>query len=366
MVLDGSSLIVTGGCGQVGIAIVKHLQEQYPTAIIAVLDLEKPVAGDARFIENVTYYACSITDEDILKEIFETVKPLVVFHTAGLIPQIAKRLNMCTEKDYTAVNVQGTRNVLDAAKAVGSVKAFVFTSSSDVVKGDSWQDLAGVNESMAIPRVFDDPYAKSKALAESFILSSSTAILPTTAIRTHAVFSANDNNLVPLMLSAPRNIHLGPGKNLYDFTYAPNLALAHVLAAENLLSISPSEASNPLSAAGKPFFVTNAEPMPFRTFFTMLWAAFDASGFSEQAPAKAITIPAPVALCLTWISEKAARIVRKEPFLTVKDLGDGLAQRWFDNSSATTVLGYTPSTSLEQGLKETAKGYVIARQERLQ
>ncbi|KAK9234086.1 hypothetical protein V1525DRAFT_414178 [Lipomyces kononenkoae] len=68
------------------------------------------------------------------------------------------------------------------------------------------------------------------------------------------------------------------GSNLYDFTYAPNLARAHVLAAENLLSITPAEASNPLSAAGKSFFVTNAEPMPFGTFTEMLWAAFDVSG----------------------------------------------------------------------------------------
>ncbi|KAK9344035.1 hypothetical protein V1522DRAFT_411648 [Lipomyces starkeyi] len=362
MALDGTSIIVTGGCGQVGIAVVKHLQHKYPTATIAVLDLEKPLAGDARFIEKVTYYVGNVTDEAILKETFEAVKPLVVFHTAGLIPQIAKRLNMHTEKDFTAVNVQGTRNVLDAATAVGSVKALVFTSSSDVVKGDSWQDLAGVNESIEIPKVFDDPYAKSKALAESFILSSSTAMLPTTAIRTHAVFGANDNNLIPLMLSAPRNVHLGSGENLYDFTYAPNLAIAHVLAAENLLSVSPTETSNPLSAAGKPFFVTNAGPMPFRTFTKMVWAAFDASGGREQAQVKGITIPAPVALVLTWMAEMAARILRKEPFLTVKNLGDGLAQRWFDNSSATAVLGYVPTTSLEQGLKETVEGYVTARE----
>ncbi|KAK9482078.1 hypothetical protein V1527DRAFT_486035 [Lipomyces starkeyi] len=187
-------------------------------------------------------------------------------------------------------------------------------------------------------------------------------MLPTTAIRTHAVFSANDNNLIPLMLSAPRNVHLGSGENLYDFTYAPNLAIAHVLAAENLLSVSPTETSNPLSAAGKPFFVTNAEPMPFRTFIKMVWAAFDTSGGREQAQVKGITIPAAMALVLTWMSEKAARIVRKEPFLTVKNLGDGLAQRWFDNSSATAVLGYVPTTSLEQGLKETVEVYMTARE----
>ncbi|KAK9320160.1 hypothetical protein V1517DRAFT_11373 [Lipomyces orientalis] len=62
------------------------------------------------------------------------------------------------------------------------------------------------------------------------------------------------------------------------------------------------------------------------------WAAFDATGFSEQTPAKDIPIPAPVALCLTWLSEKAARILLKEPFLIVKDLGDGPAQTRFDNA----------------------------------
>ncbi|KAK9386016.1 hypothetical protein V1515DRAFT_605846 [Lipomyces mesembrius] len=362
MALDGTSIIVTGGCGQVGIAIVKHLQEHYPTATIAVVDLEKPVASSSRFIEKVTYYAGNITDQRIVNEVFEAVKPVVVFHTAGLIPQIAKRLNMHNENGYVAVNLQGTRNVLDAATAVGSVKAFIFTSSADVVKGDSWQDFAGVNESIEMPETFDNPYAKSKALAESFIISSSTATLPTTAIRTHAVFSADDNNLIPLILSAPRNVHLGPGNNLYDFTYAPNLALGHVLAAENLLSVVPAEASDPLSAAGKTFFVTNAEPVPFRTFVTMLWAAFDATGSSTQAQGRAITVPASVALCLAWVSEKIARLFKKEPLLTVKDLGDGFAQRWFDNTAATSVLGYVPSTSLEQGLKETAKGYVIGRE----
>ncbi|KAK9390177.1 hypothetical protein V1515DRAFT_584262 [Lipomyces mesembrius] len=191
----------------------------------------------------------------------------------------------------------------------------------------------------------------SSALAESFILSSSTAMLPTTAIRTHAVFSANDNNLIPLMLSAPRNVHLGSGENLYEFTYAPNLAIAHVLAAENLLSVSPTERSNPLSAAGKPF----SSPTPSQ-------CRLEPSSKWEQAQVKGITIPAPVALVLTWMSEMAARIVRKEPFLTVKNLGDGLAQRWFDNSSATAVLGYVPTTSLEQGLKETVEVYMTARE----
>ncbi|KAK9233791.1 hypothetical protein V1525DRAFT_415343 [Lipomyces kononenkoae] len=73
-------------------------------------------------------------------------------------------------------------------------------------------------------------------------------------------------------------------------------------------------------------------------------------------------MPAPVALCLAWIFEKVAKILKKESSLTVNDLRDGFAQRWFDITAAKDVLGYVPTTSVEQGLKETAKGYMFGKE----
>jgi sterol-4alpha-carboxylate 3-dehydrogenase (decarboxylating) len=156
------------------------------------------------------------------------------------------------------------------------------------------------------------------------------------------------------MLSAPRNLHLGPGTNLYDFTYAPNVALAHILAAKNLLSIAPAEASNPSSAAGKAFFITNCEPVPFRSFLEMVWAAFPLRKNGEEKQSKGFTLPTRVAVVLIWISQKVAEIARKKPFLTMNGLGDSLSQRWFDNTAAKSVLGYFPTVTLEQGLGEAA------------
>jgi sterol-4alpha-carboxylate 3-dehydrogenase (decarboxylating) len=161
------------------------------------------------------------------------------------------------------------------------------------------------------------------------------------------------------MLSAPRNVHLGPGTNLYDFTFAPNLALAQILAAKNLLEISPAGASNSLSAAGKPFFITNSEPMQFRDFLKMVWGSFDKFGSHQQKQVKGLTIPTHVALVVVWICQKAAKMVGAKPFLTVQDLGDSLAQRWFDNSSAQRVLGYVPRVTLAQALSEAAAGYRV-------
>ncbi len=162
MALEGVTILITGGGGQVGIAIVEHLQKHHPQAHTVILDLAKPGRGQAQSTGNVTYFAGDITKKDIVEEVLNSVRPLVVFHTAGLIPQVAKRLGRNSEEDYTDVNVQGTKNLIEAAEAVGTVKALVYTSSSDVVKGDSWQDLVNVDEAQPIPVNFDDPYAKSK------------------------------------------------------------------------------------------------------------------------------------------------------------------------------------------------------------
>ena len=157
MSLDNRIVLITGGCGQVGFAITEYLQSRHPTSKIHILDLSPPSA----LSQTVTFHTGSITDASTVSSLFSLIKPEIVFHTAGLIPSIAARLGLNTEKDFLEVNLEGTRIVLEEAKKVG-VKAFVYTSSADVVKKDSWQDLKGVNEDMPIPEVFDSAYGKSK------------------------------------------------------------------------------------------------------------------------------------------------------------------------------------------------------------
>ncbi|RFU31492.1 hypothetical protein B7463_g4799, partial [Scytalidium lignicola] len=369
--MDGKTILVTGGLGQVGLSIIQRLQDQYPTCQIHVIDLSTPTTNrDLRYFPNVTYHKGTITDKTFIRNVFVESTPLVVFHTAGLIPQIAQRLDMDSEKHYIKVNVEGTRNVLDAAREVGSVRAFVYTSSADVVKSHSWVDLVNVDESVPVPEEFDHSYAKSKALAESLVLTSSTSPFPTTALRTHAVIGPFDTNILPLFLSAPRNIHLGPGTNLYDFTYAPNLALAHDLAARNLLTTTSATTTTTTtstagdrnrgfeSAAGKPFFITNGDPLPFRSVVEMIHAAFTSGAETSSTTNQgSITIPITIAYVLTWVVEKVCQMLGKRPMLSTRDLGDSVSQRWFDNSAARRVVGYEPRVKLAEGVREMVEEY---------
>lgn len=129
-------------------------------------------------------------------------------------------------------------------------------------------------------------------MAELLVLSDEHPF-KTCAIRTHGVIGTNDNNIIPLLVSTPRHISLGAGKNQFDFTGADNVALAHVLALENLLL------SHEPSAHGRAFFVTDGRPLPMRDVQEMIWQEFDAGGAGGKP--KYVIIPIRLVVAIFWL-----------------------------------------------------------------
>ncbi len=82
----------------------------------------------------------------------------------------------------------------------------------------------------------------------------------------------------------------------------------------------------------------------------MLWSAFD----GKESP-KGISVPTKVAVAMVWFGEKVAGLSGKRSFLTMRELGDSLAERWFDCGRAKEVLGYVASVGIEEALREVAK-----------
>jgi sterol-4alpha-carboxylate 3-dehydrogenase (decarboxylating) len=154
------NVVITGGSGCLGLAILQCLQSRLPQASIHVLDISIPVSNDQNFT-GVEYHQVDICNATAASELITQIQPHIIIHSAGLIPSAAKRLGV-GDDGLRRVNIQGTQNILDAAIKAGSVKAFVYTSSCDVVKGDSWGDLSNVNESMAPPQKFDEIYPETK------------------------------------------------------------------------------------------------------------------------------------------------------------------------------------------------------------
>ncbi|KAI9838637.1 MAG: hypothetical protein M1819_004951 [Sarea resinae] len=350
------SVLVVGGCGFLGHHIVSLLADQYD-AQISVLDLR--TVRNRR--DGVSYYDGDITSEARAKEVFEQVKPDVVIHTAS--PPLMEH-----KKDlmYT-VNVEGTKNLVQVAGAIGSVKAFVYTSSASVIH-DTVNDLVNADERWPYVVGKDqlEYYSETKAEAEKLVLEANRQYnkMLTASIRPAGIIGEGDVQILPNILKAYRKgqtgFQLGDNDNLFDFTYVGNVAHAHVLAAIALLN-TYARSTAPLDherVDGEAFFVTNDSPVYFWDFPRMVWkAAGDKTGTNVW------TIPKDTGLKIATILEWLFWFVGKTPNLTRKQVRYSCMTRYYNIDKAKRRLGYKPLVSLEEGVQKSVKWFLEQEQQ---
>ncbi|KAK8168247.1 putative NAD dependent epimerase/dehydratase [Phyllosticta citrichinensis] len=368
-------VVITGGCGFVGSAIVDAFLEAHPQNQYTILDIQPPAKG-AAVNKEVNYIQVDLRDAAAVKRVVRETAPTVVIHTAGIVPAGSKRYSKSTavRNEVFAVNVGGTRNILDAAREGESVKAFVYTSSLTVVGDDLDTDYCNVDESVQVGRA-ELFYGQSKAAAEQLVLDPETPhSFLTCALRPSVLFGPGDPSLLPPIAAlapspAPRSpsslfsssvfqvplsvVALGPCTNLYDFTYVTNAADAHVLAVRNLLQFSrDGDAPSPSSsAAGRAFFITNDAPLPFRDFCRAVWAELG------HVPPAEIRVPAMVARTMGICADAVSALTGAEFALTAGAVRDALGTKYASGRAAREVLGYSPRVGMKEGVRRAVEDY---------
>jgi NAD(P)-dependent dehydrogenase (short-subunit alcohol dehydrogenase family) len=74
--LTGKSVLVTGGCGDIGRAVVRACRAE-GTARIAVVDLPTAIAARPEAEdERVQMFACDVADRAAVRELFAALEPL--------------------------------------------------------------------------------------------------------------------------------------------------------------------------------------------------------------------------------------------------------------------------------------------------
>ncbi|MBS3743118.1 MAG: NAD-dependent epimerase/dehydratase family protein [Wenzhouxiangellaceae bacterium] len=245
--------------------------------------------------------------------------------------------------DFERANVAGTRNVLAACRAEG-VGVLVHTSSPSVVHAGG--DIAGGDESLPYALHFPAPYPATKAEAERRVLAADGAGLRTVALRPHLIWGPGDNHLLPRLIERNRAGRLrlpAPDKKI-DTVYIDNAAEAHVLALDNL--------ADSAGAAGKPYFVTNGEPLPVAAIMrSLLEAAGETPRIRQVSPRLAHAAAAVVETAWRGLRLKSDPPVSR--FL-VEHLSTA---HWFDIGAAERDLGYRPAVSIAEGLRRLAAAW---------
>jgi len=156
--------LVTGGAGFIGSNLVDALLARGDE--VTVLDnlctgrrvnLEGALANGARLAE------VDVCDEAAVGAVFAETRPELVFHLAA---QIDVRRSVTEPAFDAAVNVGGTANVLDAARATG-VERVVFISTGGALYGEGADKQLPLPESTPIAPL--SGYGQSKFSAEGYL-----------------------------------------------------------------------------------------------------------------------------------------------------------------------------------------------------
>jgi UDP-glucose 4-epimerase len=156
--------LVTGGAGFIGSNLTDALLARGDEAIV-VDDLstgrreniEQALANGATLVE------ADIRDRAAIEEIAGRERPEVIFHLAA---QIDVRKSIADPAFDASINVGGTANVLEAARAA-EVRRIVFSSTGGAIYGEGdGQELPLLEDAPLAPEA---PYGQSKFAGEGYL-----------------------------------------------------------------------------------------------------------------------------------------------------------------------------------------------------
>lgn len=138
-------VLITGGCGFLGTRIISALLSTQRFTITAI-DINPPSPSTPfPTSPSLRYVRANVLDPSSLLPVFEEAAPTIVVHTVGVYPLGAARYSMRGADAVYKVNVEGTRNVLEISKKVGT-RGVVYTSSVTVVFDEAGVECRNVDE----------------------------------------------------------------------------------------------------------------------------------------------------------------------------------------------------------------------------
>lgn len=321
-------ILITGGTGFIGSRLaIRYLEKG--NEVIVLGQNKKPTENEnAKLIESKggKVYEVDISDKEGLLQKMQSVD--IVFHLAA-----AQHEMNIPDKHFWDVNVEGTRNILEASLKTG-VKKYIHGSTIGV-----YGSLEG-EISEGSPTNPDNIYGITKLEGEKLVLSYKDR-LPLTAIRITETYGPGDYRLLKLFKTINNKTFLmiGNGQNKHHAIYIDDLL--------DGLEIVSSDASS----AGELFVLPGNEIV---TTNQMVKDIAEVLGKNVSN----LRIPLTPLLAIATVTEGILRPLGVQPPIHRRRMDFFKKSFSFSMEKAKSILNFNPKVNFKEGAKSTADWYI--------
>lgn len=342
--LTGKTVLVAGATGFIGRHLVNGLYSQN-TKVLALARNAANVAGLA-VNDQVVGIVRDLTQAGSLADVLRDVD--VVYHLAseGEGSKVTRVLSSSTRKHVNAedsrdsVSIRGTRKLLDAAVTMG-VKEFIFFSS---VKAMGEADSTCQDENANASPV--SVYGQVKLEAEGLVLDAGKRHpeLHVCILRLPLVYGLDNNGNIPQMIAAVDRRLCPPLPEIWN-----KRSMVHV---SDVVQAALLATGNP-AANGQVYIVTDGQVYSSRELYVKICQAL-----GRRIPSWCLSVSlwrglAKVGDLIGWM--------QGQPFVfDSKALQKLFGSAWYSSDKITRELGYRPTRTLDDGIKEMVAAYRAA------
>ncbi len=319
-------ILVTGGTGFSGKALVRRLLDQGHQVV--ALDYKEGLKTRELREWGAEVVLGSVTDPEVVRRSMRGVE--AVHHLAAAF----REMNV-PDSHYWDVNVQGTRNVLEAALAAG-VRKLVYCSTCGV-HGNIDRPPGGEDA----PIQPADYYQRTKYEAEPVVQEFHRRGLPSVILRPAAIYGPGDpERFLMIYRRVARGSFpmFGDGKTLYHPLYIDNLVDAFVLAMADG------------AGDGEAYLIADEEYLGIEELVRRV-------GKSLGVEVKVPHYPVWPVVAAGHVVEKICRPFGITPPIFPRRVDWYRQNRAFKIDKAKRDLGYAPRVGIDEGLRRTAEWY---------
>ncbi|MEY3362454.1 MAG: hypothetical protein RL531_2173 [Actinomycetota bacterium] len=322
--------VVTGATGWLGRALIERLLAEGRTGLRALVrDPEEGAALTARGVEVVVG---DLTDRrDVVRLLAGLPEGADVVHGAGIIhPRVVA--------DFTRVNAQGTRYMVDVARTSG-VRRFVHVSSNspfgtNPVPGETFRNQEPYHPYLG--------YGTSKMQGELAVLAGVEAGLDAVIVRPpwfYGPFQPERQTTFFTLVRTGRFPMFAGGRQRRSMVYVDNLVQGVLLA----------ELTEGVTGGG--YWIADARPYEVREIVDTVRRALTDEGYAVSGRPR--SLPIGIARAAETADRMLQRVGRYQQQVHVLgEMGHSIA---CDISAARADLGYAPEIELYEGMRRSIR-----------